>query len=371
MDRSVLAWRTVRAARTLLLDIMPRRLSMEIVAVMSSRSAAERAVARLERVGIPPGAVRLVFPDDAWQEPPRVPSTDTEAPGVGPVLGGVVGAAGGASIGAAAVSVLVPGVGPVMVFSSLAAALIGAVSGAAGGWALGQTLEENLGPEIPTDELYIYRDALSQGRFLVVATVEETSRAEAVRGLRAAGAESVDAARADRAVGLQSADQNRYSPETTGQDPAAAGGRPKTGGQVMKHSIRNVMTPNPTCLAKEATLLEAARAMRDGGIGDVIVLDGETVSGILTDRDIVVRAVAEGRDPARTRISEVCSRELTTLSPGDTTESAVRIMREKAIRRIPVVEKGKPVGIVSIGDLAVERDPESVLGAISAAPPNV
>jgi CBS domain-containing protein len=110
--------------------------------------------------------------------------------------------------------------------------------------------------------------------------------------------------------------------------------------------------------------------MRDGNIGDVVVLEEDRIQGILTDRDIVVRALADGRDPARTTVGEICSRELTTLSPDDAIGDAERIMRDKAVRRLPVVEGGRPVGIVSLGDLAVERNPESALGGISAAPPN-
>ena len=110
--------------------------------------------------------------------------------------------------------------------------------------------------------------------------------------------------------------------------------------------------------------------MRDGNIGDVVVLEDGQVRGILTDRDIVIRALAEGMDPSRTTVGEVCSRELTTLSPTDSIAQAVSIMRDKAIRRLPVVEGGRPVGIVSLGDLAVEREPDSALGGISAAPPN-
>jgi CBS domain-containing protein len=110
--------------------------------------------------------------------------------------------------------------------------------------------------------------------------------------------------------------------------------------------------------------------MRDGSIGDVVVLEDGQVRGILTDWDIVVRVLAEGRDPAGTTVGEICSRELTTLSPTNAIADAVAVMRDKAIRRLPVVEGGRLVGMVSLGDLAVERDPESVLGGISAAPPN-
>ena len=138
----------------------------------------------------------------------------------------------------------------------------------------------------------------------------------------------------------------------------------------MAQSIRDFMTTNPITMQAASSVADAARTMRDSNIGDVIVLDNGRIRGIVTDRDIVVRAVAEGRDPFTTRLADVCSQELTTLSPTDSVEDAVSLMREKAIRRLPVVEGGKPIGIVSIGDLAQSLDPHSALGQISGAPPN-
>jgi CBS domain-containing protein len=130
------------------------------------------------------------------------------------------------------------------------------------------------------------------------------------------------------------------------------------------------MTKNPVTLPGTSSVLEAARAMRDANIGDVIVIENNQVCGIVTDRDIVIRAVAETRDPHAVTLGDICSHSLTTIAPTESVDQAVRLMRDKAIRRLPVVEAGKPVGIVSLGDLAVERDPESALGDISAAPPN-
>jgi CBS domain-containing protein len=138
----------------------------------------------------------------------------------------------------------------------------------------------------------------------------------------------------------------------------------------MAHYLRDIMTQKPLTLQTSDTITAAARTMRDGNIGDVVVLENGRIRGILTDRDIVVRALAEGMDPSRTTVGEICSKELTTLAPTDSVEQAVSIMRDRAIRRLPVVEEGHPVGIVSLGDLAVARDPDSVLGGISAAPPN-
>ncbi len=134
--------------------------------------------------------------------------------------------------------------------------------------------------------------------------------------------------------------------------------------------LRDIMTQNPVTVQTTDTVVAAARSMRDGNIGDVVVVERGQIQGILTDRDIVVRALAEGRDPASTTVGEICSRELATMSPADSISDAVTMMRDKAIRRLPVVDGGRPVGIVSLGDLAVERDPESALGGISAAPPN-
>ena len=138
----------------------------------------------------------------------------------------------------------------------------------------------------------------------------------------------------------------------------------------MAQLVRDVMTPNPVALQATSSLVEAALAMRDFDVGDVLVLDDGQICGIVTDRDIVVRGIAGGNYPATVKLGEICSRELTTLSPTDSVENAVSLMRQKAIRRLPVVEHGQPVGILSLGDLALEKDPHSALGNISAAPPN-
>jgi CBS domain-containing protein len=135
-------------------------------------------------------------------------------------------------------------------------------------------------------------------------------------------------------------------------------------------SVADVMTRNPVVLDSEAPLADAARAMRDSDIGDVIVLEEGVVCGIATDRDIVVRAIADGKDPASTPIGDVCSRDLTTLASESPVDDAVKLMREKAVRRLPVLEGDRPVGVVSLGDLAAQRDPQSALADISEAPPN-
>lgn len=136
----------------------------------------------------------------------------------------------------------------------------------------------------------------------------------------------------------------------------------------MATHVRDVMTDNPRTLPSSAPLSDAAREMRDADIGSVIVMEGGSICGIVTDRDIVVRAVARGMNPLETPLSAVCTREPATISPEQDLDDAVNLMRMRGIRRLPVEEDGRPVGIVTLGDLAVERDQTSVLGQISAHP---
>jgi len=131
------------------------------------------------------------------------------------------------------------------------------------------------------------------------------------------------------------------------------------------------MTKGVTCVGRDASLREVAQLMRDKKIGDVLVTDDKgKLCGIVTDRDVVVRAIAEGKDVQSTKVDDVCSGQLATLAPSASIDDAVKMMREKAVRRVPVVRDDVPVGIVSIGDLAVEKDPQSALADISAASPN-
>ena len=138
----------------------------------------------------------------------------------------------------------------------------------------------------------------------------------------------------------------------------------------MAQSIREVMTENPELVSGDTTVADAAKLMRDKDFGGILCGDGDQLSGFLTDRDIALKVVAEGKDPASTTVSEVATTDLHTLSPDDSVHDAVELLRKHDIRRIPIVEGARPVGIVSIGDLAIERDEDSALADISAASPN-
>jgi CBS domain-containing protein len=138
----------------------------------------------------------------------------------------------------------------------------------------------------------------------------------------------------------------------------------------MAQSIRDIMTADPRTVEPDATLADAAKAMAQGDIGAVLVTEQGRVTGILTDRDIVVRAVAEGRDPSTTKVAAVCSSDPVTLTVDQTVEDAIRVVHDHDVRRIPIVEDGRAAGVVSIGDLAMERDAGPALADISAAPAN-
>ena len=139
----------------------------------------------------------------------------------------------------------------------------------------------------------------------------------------------------------------------------------------MARKIQEIMNGNVVCVTKNDTLIDAAKKMDEHDIGDVLVTNGSgKLEGIITDRDIVVRAIARGKSAEQCKVGDVCSGNVATLTPDDSVEDARRLMEKKAVRRIPIVRDGKPVGIVSIGDLAVKGDGEAALEHISAAPPN-
>jgi CBS domain-containing protein len=138
----------------------------------------------------------------------------------------------------------------------------------------------------------------------------------------------------------------------------------------MARTVEEIMTTNPRTVNVDDTVLQAAQVMRDNDIGDVIVVEDGQVTGIVTDRDIVVRAVAEGRDPESTTVGDIATTGIQAIEPDASVDDVLRTMREHDIRRLPVVKNGRPVGIVSLGDLAVEREPDSTLADISAAAPD-
>jgi CBS domain-containing protein len=138
----------------------------------------------------------------------------------------------------------------------------------------------------------------------------------------------------------------------------------------MPQTVNEVMTADPRTVAPGDSVVDAARQMKEADVGDVLVVQDGRPTGIVTDRDIVVRCIAEGGDPSTTRVADVASEATATIAPDQPATEAARLMREHDVRRLVVVQDGRLAGIVSIGDLAIALDDESALADISAAPPN-
>jgi CBS domain-containing protein len=140
----------------------------------------------------------------------------------------------------------------------------------------------------------------------------------------------------------------------------------------MDKKVRDVMTPDPVGVYYDQTITETARIMRDSGVGAVLVVNGESLSGVVSDRDLVVRGLAEGAGPD-SPVGPLCSAKLVGVEAGAEVIEAERLMGEHAVRRLPVIDAGQIVGIVSIGDLATSGSAEggaSSLAAVSRAQPN-
>jgi CBS domain-containing protein len=120
--------------------------------------------------------------------------------------------------------------------------------------------------------------------------------------------------------------------------------------------VREVMTSNPMSCSSQASVDAAAKTMAQEDVGPIPVVDGERLVGILTDRDIVIRVVAEGRDPHSTRVGEIASKDLATVSPDEDLDRALQLLAERQVRRLPVVEGEKLVGMVAQADIARQRD---------------
>ncbi|GAB3819743.1 CBS domain-containing protein [Micromonospora zhanjiangensis] len=137
------------------------------------------------------------------------------------------------------------------------------------------------------------------------------------------------------------------------------------------YRVSDVMTRQVIYLPAQTPLDEAAKAMRDADIGDIVVTEGAGIIGMVTDRDIVVRAVAERKDAGSTTIGSIITREVVMIEQSSSTTDAATLMRDRGVRRVLVCDSDrKLVGIVSLGDLAMRLDPTSALGEISEHAPN-
>jgi len=196
-----------------------------VAGIFTSRDAAARAIQRLRGVGARDEAINVLAPAMSdRQVAASMPTDEGEQPGMGAAIGAVAGGATGASIGlpigAAIATFVIPGIGPI-----IAAGVLGGALFAAGGAAIGRAMEENLRTGMPRDELFVYEEALRNGRIVVIVEAENDHDAEAVHSaLDAAGAESVDAARDAWWVGLRDEESRAYAQRGRVYDDTRRGG---------------------------------------------------------------------------------------------------------------------------------------------------
>lgn len=127
--------------------------------------------------------------------------------------------------------------------------------------------------------------------------------------------------------------------------------------------VRDVMTSNPVTCSSQASIADAAKVMAKEDIGPLPVVDADRLVGILTDRDIVVRVVAEGRDPQSTSVGDVATSDLVTVSPDEDLSRALQLLAERQVRRLPVAEGVTLVGVIAQADIARQGD-DSTTGQV-------
>ena len=124
----------------------------------------------------------------------------------------------------------------------------------------------------------------------------------------------------------------------------------------MAKSVRDAMTGDPRSIGATASVVEAARLMREAHIGSLPITDGDKLIGMITDRDITTRVVAEAADPKATSVGDVYSQDLISVEPDNDLREALQLMARHQVRRLPVVEKGRLVGIVAQADIALKEN---------------
>jgi CBS domain-containing protein len=139
--------------------------------------------------------------------------------------------------------------------------------------------------------------------------------------------------------------------------------------------VRDVMTPNPECVTERDSISDVARIMKEQDTGVVPVVDGKKIIGLITDRDIVVRGIAEGRDLSTVKVNELMTKSVRSVNEDTPVNDVLNLMGNAEIRRVPVVNgNNELVGIISLGDIATNSNQDGRVGKavedISEAPPN-
>jgi CBS domain-containing protein len=319
-----------------------------VFGIYSNRGSAEEGVASLQAAGFRNTDISVLFPENAGskdlahEKATKAPEGATAGASSGAILGGALGWLAG--IGTLAI----PGLG---VFIA-AGPIMGLLAGVGAGGAVGGVLGGLIGMGIPEYEAKRYEGRIRRGGVLLSVhcdSSEWTKRAEQI--LRETGAEDISSAHEERAdFATSDKPLTRAGAATPRREPVLA----ETSLETMRGlRVAEVMTPHAETIDADASLVEASQRMRSAGIGFLPVRSSDELIGVITDRDITVRATAEGYDPSTVRVRQIASDDFARCREQQDVLEAVSIMEQKQVRRLLVLDADDRLcGILSIEDIA-------------------
>lgn len=331
-----------------------------VFGIYSNRANAEEGVAALQAAGFRNTDISVLFPENAGskdlahEKATKAPEGATAGASSGAIIGGALGWLAG--IGTLAI----PGLG---VFIA-AGPIMGLLAGVGAGGAVGGVIGGLIGMGIPEYEAKRYEGRIRRGGILTSVhcdSSEWTKRAEKI--LRDTGAEDIssaseekaDFATSDKPLARAAAAPQRREPASS-EEPLE---------RVKDLRVRDVMTPHAETIDAGASLVEASQRMRSLGVGFLPVRSGEEIVGVVTDRDITVRATADGQDPAAVTVRQIASNDFGRCHEHQDVMEAVSIMEHKQVRRLLVLDADDRLsGVLSIEDVASRAGGDRLAGRI-------
>lgn len=325
-----------------------------VFGIYSNRAGAEEGVAALKSAGFRNTDISVLFPENVGskdlghEKATKAPEGATAGASSGAVIGGTLGWLAG--IGTLAI----PGLGPFIA----AGPIMGLLAGIGAGGTVGGIIGGLVGMGIPEYEAKRYEGRIRRGGILLSVHCDDPEWVRnAKRILEQTGAEDISSASEGRA------DYARSDKPIARAHAATDGDHPLD--HIRDLRVRDVMSPRVETIDADATVAEASRKMADLDVGFLPVRAGEEIVGMVTDRDIAVRASAQGYDPARTAVREVMTSGFAHVSDEQGVIDAANIMEEKQVRRLLVLDhEMRMVGVLSIDDLAAKAGDERLAGRI-------
>jgi CBS domain-containing protein len=331
-----------------------------VFGIYANRGSAEEGVATLQSEGFRNTDISVLFPENAGskdlahEKATKAPEGATAGASSGAIIGGALGWLAG--IGTLAI----PGLGLFIA----AGPIMGLLAGMGAGGAVGGVIGGLVGMGIPEYEAKRYEGRIRRGGILLSVhcdSSEWAKRAEKI--LRSTGAEDISSASEEKADFAKS-----DKPLTRVNEPARANTSVMNDApleQVRHLHVRDVMTAHAETIDAEASLVEASQRMRSLGVGFLPVRSGDEIVGVVTDRDITVRATAEGQDPAYVSVRQIASNDFARCYDHQTVMEAVSTMQHKQVRRLLVLDSDERLaGILSIEDVASRAGDDRLAGRI-------